>query len=205
MSTNADNTGGAASRGTKEKALRRRPVSPVLLVFLGLYAAGVAVSLALGIPVGVQTARNLLLFSREMALILPAAFVLIGLFEVWVPRKAVERHLGPDARRLLSWFWAVLLASTTVGGLYVSFPIAWSLRHKGARLGLVLSYIGLSGVCRIPMTLFEISFLGVPFTVIRYLVSVPLVILVSEMLGSHLEDRGYRMTHPDADEAAARR
>ena len=46
------------------------------------------------------------------------------------------------------------------------------------------------------MTLFEISFLGVPFTVIRYVVSVPLVILASEVLGSRLERTGYEMTSP---------
>lgn len=170
--------------------------SRALLVFLALYAAAVGVAIVLDVPVGVETGRNFLAFAREMIFILPAAFVVIGLFEVWVPREAVERHLGERGSRLLQWFWMVVLASTTVGGLYVSFPIAAALRHKGARLGLVLSYIGLSGVCRIPMTLFEISFLGVPFTVIRYLVSVPLVILVSELLGRVLERRGFEMTRP---------
>jgi uncharacterized membrane protein YraQ (UPF0718 family) len=181
--------GGGTARG-------KRPVSPALLVFLSLYAIGVVAALVLDIPVGVETARNFVSFAREMVFILPAAFVVIGLFEVWVPREAVERHLGEDGGRFLQWFTMVLLASTTVGGLYVSFPIAYALRSKGARLGLVLSYIGLSGVCRIPMTLFEISFLGVPFTVIRYVVSVPLVILVSEMLGARLRRRGYEMTSP---------
>ncbi len=174
----------------------RRGPSPVLLVFLGVYAVAVGLAFAFGIPVGVQVGRNFLTFAREMLLILPAAFVVIGLFEVWVPREAVEKHLGERGSRFLQWFWMVLLAGTTVGGLYVSFPIAWALRRKGARLGLVLSYIGLSGVCRIPMTLFEISFLGVPFTVIRYVVSVPLVIFVSELLGARLERSGQEMTSP---------
>ena len=170
--------------------------SPALLVFLGLYGLGVITALVFDVPLGLEVGRTFLLFAREMAFILPAAFVVIGLFEVWVPREAVERHLGSGGRRLVQWFWMVLLASTTVGGLYVSFPIAAALRHKGARLGLVLSYIGLAGVCRIPMTLFEISFLGVPFTVIRYLVSVPLVILVSELLGNALAHRGFEMASP---------
>jgi uncharacterized membrane protein YraQ (UPF0718 family) len=168
-----------------------------------LYFVGVVLALLFDLPVGVQVGRNFLAFAREMVFILPAAFVVIGLFEVWVPREAIERHLGEGGRRLPQWFWMVLLASTTVGGLYVSFPVAAALRHKGARLGLVLAYIGLSGVCRIPMTLFEISFLGVPFTVIRYVVSVPLVILVSELLGSRLERRGYRMRNPEAAGSSA--
>lgn len=173
--------------------------APALLAFLGVYAVGVVVALVFKVPVGLQVARNFLGFSREMVLIVPAAFVVIGLFEVWVPREKVERHLGEGAGRLRSWLWMILLASTTVGGLYVAFPVAWALRHKGARLGLVFAYIGLAGVCRIPMTLFEISFLGVPFTVIRYLVSVPLVILLSELLGTRLERAGYVMTNPAAE------
>ena len=180
----------------------RRP-SPALLVFLGLYGAAVAAALLFDVPLGLEAGRNFLAFAREMVFIIPAAFVVIGLFEVWVPREAVERHLGHDGKRFLQWFWMVVLASTTVGGLYVSFPIAAALRHKGARLGVVLSYIGLSGVCRIPMTLFEISFLGVPFTVIRYVVSIPLVILVSELLGAALERRGFEMSQAEGDAPAS--
>lgn len=96
--------------------------SPALLVFLGLYALAVTAALVFDVPVGFEVGRTFLLFAREMAFILPAAFVVIGLFEVWVPREAVERHLGSGGRRLVQWFWMVLLASTTVGGLYVSFP-----------------------------------------------------------------------------------
>ena len=174
---------------------RKRPPT-ALLVFLGLYATGLVAAIVLDLPVGVETGRSFLAFARDMALILPAAFVMIGLFEVWVPREAVERHLGERGNHLLQWFWMVILASTTVGGVYVAFPVAAALRHKGARLGLVLSYIGLAGVCRIPMKLFEISFMGVPFTVIRYLVSIPLVILVSELLGAALSRRGFEMSSP---------
>ena len=70
-------------------------------------------------------------------------------------------------------------------------PVAASLRGQGARLGLVLAYLGLAGVCRVPMALFEASFLGPAFTVVRFAVSLPLVILVSELLGAWLERRGY--------------
>lgn len=165
-------------------------------VFLCLYAGVIVSAFLFDFAVGIQIGRNFADFAREMIFIIPAAFVLIGLFEIWVPREAVERHLGAGGSRLAQWFWMLMLAGTAVGGLYVAFPIAAALRHKGARLGVVLSYIGFSGVSRIPMTLFEISFLGVPFTLIRYLVSVPLVILFSELLGAWLERRGFEMANP---------
>jgi len=172
---------------------QRRRVSPGILVFLGLYALFVVAAFIFDIPVGIAVGTNAADFAREMVFIVPAAFVLIGLFEVWVPRSAVERHLGEKGSRPAQWFWMLMLAGTAVGGLYVAFPIAAALHRKGARLGAVLSYIGLSGVSRIPMTLFEISFLGVPFTLIRYLVSVPLVILFSELLGTWLERRSFEI------------
>ena len=37
-------------------------------------------------------ASNFASFSLDMLEVLPSAFVLIGLFEVWVPRKLVEKH-----------------------------------------------------------------------------------------------------------------
>jgi hypothetical protein len=78
-----------------------------------------------------------------------------------------------------------------VGGLYVAFPVAAALQRKGARLSFLFTYIGASGVCRIPMTLFEASFLGIEFTLIRYAVAVPLIVLSSELLGQYLERRDF--------------
>lgn len=161
-----------------------------IVILLAAYTVFVVLSLLTGFEPGVRTADSLLLFLGEMVRIVPAAFILIGLFEVWVPRAVVEHHLGHGSG-LKSYFWAFALAGTSVGGIYLSYPVAAALRGKGARLGVVLSYIGLSGICRVPMTLFEISFLGVEFTLIRYLVGVPLIVLASDRLGSLLEKRGY--------------
>ena len=140
----------------------------------------------------VEVARNFWTFSAQMVMILPCAFVLIGLFEVWVKKEAVERHLGKGSGPL-GYFWAVLLAATTVGGIYVAFPVAHSLYRKGAKLGVIFTYVGASAICRIPMTVFEASFLGVKFTAVRFLVSLPLLVFVSALLGHYLERKGYRM------------
>ncbi|MFP4152686.1 MAG: hypothetical protein ACLFSV_07545 [Alkalispirochaeta sp.] len=195
-----DGTGGGAGTsgpgGTTRGASQRRRVSPSVLAFLVLYGTFVVAAFLFEIPFGIAVGTNFGDFAREMVFVVPAAFVLIGLFEVWVPRATVERHLGEKGSRPAQWFWMLMLAGTAVGGLYVAFPIAAALHRKGARLGAVLSYIGLSGVSRIPMTLFEISFLGVPFTLIRYFVSVPLVILSSELLGTWLERRGFKIADP---------
>jgi hypothetical protein len=43
------------------------------------------------------------------------------------------------------------------------------------------------------MTLFEASFLGLEFTIIRYAVAVPLIALSSEIMGSYLQTREYQV------------
>jgi len=175
--------------------MKRKPLTWALLA---AYAVFVIVSLIVGFESGKKVGGNFLLFAREMIIILPAAFILIGLFEVWVPRSVIERHLGTGSG-LKAHLWSIVLAGTAVGGLYVAFPVALALRHKGARLSVVFSYVGLAAICRVPMTLFEVSFLGPEFTAIRYLVSVPLVMLFSELLGRRLEKRGYTLTDPEEE------
>jgi uncharacterized membrane protein YraQ (UPF0718 family) len=164
----------------------------VRLAVLSSYAVFLILSLALGFEPGKVIGLNFALFSLDMLKILPAAFILIGLFEVWVKRETVEKHLGAESG-IRGYLWGVLAASTTVGGLYVAFPVAYSLYHKGARLGVIFAYIGASAICRIPMTIFEASFLGIKFSVIRILVAVPLVIITSKLLGDYLEKRKYSM------------
>ena len=163
----------------------------ILAVFA--YACFVAVSFGMNFNPGKQIGINFYHFSIEMLKILPCAFILIGLFEVWVKRKTVETHLGEESG-IRGYLWAVLLAGTTVGGLYVAFPVAYSLHTKGAKLGIIFTYIGASAICRVPMTIFEASFMGMKFSIIRLIVSVPLVIVGSMLLGNYLTTRKYKIT-----------
>ncbi len=131
-------------------------------------------------------------FSKNLFTILPCAFILIGLFQVWIKQETVEKHFGKQS----SWrghALGILLAGTTVGGLYVAFPVAAALHHKGARLAVIFTYLGAAAIVRIPMSIFEASFLGFKFTLIRLLVSLPLVILSAELLGQLLERRQFQM------------
>ncbi|MCD6183037.1 MAG: permease [Thermovirga sp.] len=157
-----------------------------------VYIAFLIFSFVKGFDLGKQVGINFLTFSVSMAKILPCAFVLIGLFEVWVKKETVEKHFGHKSG-IRGYIWAILLGGTTVGGLYVSFPVAHSLYNKGAKLSVIFTYIGASAICRIPMTIYEASFMGIKFTAIRFLVSLPLVVLSSIALGAYLERRNYRM------------
>ena len=131
-------------------------------------------------------------FGSNMFRILPCAFLLVGLFEVWIPRETVMRHLGHDSG-LKGYMWAVLLASTMVGGLYVALPLAHSLRGKGASWSTVLAFLGGTTLCRVPMVIFEASFMGLKFTAIRLFVALPLVLVASMLLGKYLTKHHHRM------------
>lgn len=141
---------------------------------------------------GKEIGYNFASFSVDMLKILPCAFILIGLFEVWVKRETVEKHFG-EKSGIRGYIWAVLLAGATAGGLYVAFPVAYSLYNKGAKLSFIFTYIGASAICRVPMTIFEASFLGIKFTAIRLVVSLPLVIVTSILLGDYLTKRNYKI------------
>ncbi|MBA7512803.1 hypothetical protein ES705_04811 [subsurface metagenome] len=107
-------------------------------------------------------------------------------------KEVIEKHLGEESG-IRGYIWAILLAGTIAGGLLVAFPIAYSMYNKGAKLSVIFTYIGAAAICRVPMTMFEASFMGVKFTAIRLLVSLPLVIVTSILLGDYLSKRNYKM------------
>lgn len=157
-----------------------------------VYFIFITVSVIIDFSAGKQIGINLFSFLIQMLKVLPCAFILIGLFEVWVKRETVEKHFG-EASGFKGYIWAILLAGTTVGGLYVVFPIAYSLYNKGAKLNTIFTFISASAICKIPMAMFESSFMGIKFTAIRILVSLPLVIVTSMLLGNYLSKSGYKI------------
>jgi uncharacterized membrane protein YraQ (UPF0718 family) len=162
----------------------------VFIILILLFSTFILYSFIIEFKPGVIIFSNLYSYSAEIILMFPFIFILIGLFEVWVKKETVEHHLGKNASPM-GYLWAIILGGTTIGPMLVSLPIAYALSKKGARLSVVFTYIGAASVCRIPMTVFEASYLGIQFTLIRYVVSIPLIILASILLGNYLEKRNY--------------
>jgi uncharacterized membrane protein YraQ (UPF0718 family) len=82
-----------------------------------------------------------------------------------------------------------------VGGLFVALPLCLVLQKKGASMKVILTFLNASMICRIPMTVFEASFLGVGFTIVRFAVSIPLLILIAWGMSSWLGE-GFRISEP---------
>jgi len=164
----------------------------IITAYISGYTLFLIVSFIFGFDPGKEIGYNFISFLVYMLKILPCAFILIGLFEVWAKKEVIEKHLGEESG-VRGYIWAMLLAGTIAGGLLVAFPIAYSMYNKGAKLSVIFTYIGAAAICRVPMALFEISFMGVKFTTIRLFVSLPLVIITSILLGNYLSKRNYKM------------
>ena len=115
---------------------------------------------------------------KEMLSLLPPIFVLIGLVDVWVPKEVMIRLLGEHAG-MKGVLIAFLFGSFAAGPLYVAFPIAVMLREKGCSFRNMMVFMGAWSTTKLPMLLYEISFLGVKYTGVRLLVNVIGIMLIA--------------------------
>lgn len=118
---------------------------------------------------------------REMILIIPPVFIMLGLLDVWIPRETMVRFMG-DGSGLKGILIAILLGSAAAGPLYAAFPVASVFMKKGAKFTNVLIFLGAWSTTKIPMFLFELSALGTRFAVTRLLVDIPGIIIIAHIL-----------------------
>lgn len=162
-----------------------------LLVVAALFAGGELAGFAYGQRVVASWADLM----RQMLVILPPVFVLLGLFEVWVPREAIERRVGKEAGAS-ALLWMMALAMVQVGPLYVAFPVAHSLWRKGATPRNVFVYLGAFSAVKVPMLIFEVSFLGWAFSLTRTTITLPVFVVLAIVLEALLP-KGYALPEVD--------
>lgn len=123
-------------------------------------------------------------YVKEMALILPPVFLLMGLMEVWVPKQKIQTWLG-NGSGLRGAALSFLLGTLPTGPLYVAFPMAASLLNKGARIANMVIFLGSWAALKIPQLMVEIKFLGLPFAVVRFfltLAALAIIGLIMELM-----------------------
>jgi len=139
-----------------------------------------------------QKAFSILLLAKgyllEMLSVLPPILILIGLFQVWVPRQTVEKAMGSSSG-LKGILMAILVGTVAMGPLYAAFPLGVSLLEKGASLFNVAVFLCVWASIKIPMILFEIKFLGLDFAGLRLVLTLPSIIIISFFLTLILEKR----------------
>jgi uncharacterized membrane protein YraQ (UPF0718 family) len=124
-----------------------------------------------------------------MVVILIPVAVLMGLFEVWVPKQLIGKYLGRES----GWkgvLLALLFGTAPTGPLYVAFPIAAMLLKKGASPLNVIILLDAWAAIKIPQLLIEARFLGPSFMLVRLALTVPSAILMGWLIQKGIERTG---------------
>jgi uncharacterized membrane protein YraQ (UPF0718 family) len=139
-----------------------------------------------------KISENFWLFFKEMLTFLPCIFILIGILDVWIPKEKVEKHIGKESG-IKGIFWVVLLATLQAGPLYAAFPVAYLLWKKGCGIKNIFIYLGAFSTLKIPMLTFEIGFLGLKFSLLRTLFTLPTFILIGYLMEFYLRNKSFEI------------
>ncbi len=137
----------------------------VLLIFINKQIGFKALSISVGC-------------FKEMLLVIPPVFILLGLLDVWIPRETMVKYMGENSG-LKGVLLSLLIGSAAAGPLYGAFPVAAVFMKKGVKFSNILIFIGAWSTTKIPMFLFETVSLGVKFSVTRLLIDIPGIILIA--------------------------
>lgn len=149
-----------------------------------------------------QIGKTALAFSGNnfinFILILTPVFVCIGLMDVWVEREKMIRIMGANSG-IKGIAVAMLSGMITAVPLYALLPVAGVLLKKGSRVSNVLIFLCASASIRIPLLLFEISSLGVSFTLIRFGLNIFVVFAIAFIIEKLLSDKDKKAIYENAD------
>jgi uncharacterized membrane protein YraQ (UPF0718 family) len=128
-------------------------------------------------------------YIREMVLILPPVFMLMGLLEIWLPKKSIQKWLGNDSG-LYGAVISLVLGTLPTGPLYIAFPLAASLLKKGASIANIVIFLGAWAALKIPQLMVEMQFLGLAFTAARFVLTLIALAVMGNVIKLAL--RGHR-------------
>ena len=131
---------------------------------------------------GVKAADVIVYSFKEMLLVLPPIFIIIGLLDVWIPKETMVRLMG-EGSGIKGIILAFLFGTVAAGPLYAAFPIAIVFMKKHVKFSNIMILLGAWGATKIPMLLFEMSTLGFKFALLRLTINIPVIILIAYLMG----------------------
>ncbi|MBK5263158.1 MAG: permease [Peptostreptococcaceae bacterium] len=139
---------------------------------------------------------------KEMLLVIPPIFILLGLLDVWVPKETMIKYMG-DKSGLKGILLAIFIGSAAAGPLYGAFPIAAVFMKKGVKFSNILIFIGAWSTTKIPMILFEIASLGTKFAITRLLIDIPGIIIIAFILSKMISNDEVKELYRNAEKLNA--
>jgi len=134
---------------------------------------------------------------KEMLLVIPPIFVLLGLLDVWIPRETIMKYMG-EGSGLKGVILSIIIGSAAAGPLYGAFPVAAVFMKKGVKFMNILIFIGAWSTTKIPMFLFEVSALGTTFAVTRLLIDIPGIIIIAYVLSKLISKKEVEALYANA-------
>ncbi len=135
---------------------------------------------------------------KEMLLVIPPVFILLGLMDVWVPRETMIKFMG-EGSGVKGIILSILLGSAAAGPLYGAFPVAAVFMKKGVKFSNILIFIGAWSTTKIPMFLFEMASLGAKFAFTRLLVDIPGIIIIAYILSKLISKQEIQKIYESAE------
>lgn len=155
-------------------------ISLVILIILSVYDYMLAI----------EASKSAINQFWLMLQIVPPIFVLIGLLDVWVPRETMIKLMG-EKSGIIGISIAFMFGSFAAGPLVGAFPLAMIMLKKGARYANVLFFMMIWASAKLPILFFQISTLGLKFTLVSNAVLITLFLIgsfvIEKLLGDDIE------------------
>jgi len=135
---------------------------------------------------------------KEMALVIPPVFLLLGLLDVWVPKETMIKYMG-EKSGFIGIILSIIIGSAAAGPLYGAFPVAAVFMKKGVKFTNILIFIGAWSTTKIPMFIFEMSSLGKNFAITRLLIDIPGIIVISYILAAFTSKNEIKKLYKNAE------
>ena len=128
--------------------------------------------------IGLKAVETVKFSFKEMFMVLPPIFILLGLLDVWVPKDTMVKYMGEDSG-ILGILLSIFLGSAAAGPLYGAFPVAAIFMKKGVKLSNIFIFIGAWSTTKLPMFLFELTSLGSKFAFTRLAINIPGILIIA--------------------------
>lgn len=109
-------------------------------------------------------------------------FLLIGLFNVFIPKSVIMTFMG-SSKGFFSIIWSAIVGTIAMGSVSSTYPLGAMLLNKGATIASVAVFLNtwvMVGIVTIP---YEISVFGKRFTLVRNVLGFIGAIIVGMLTG----------------------
>lgn len=136
---------------------------------------------------------------KEMMMVLPPIFILLGLLDVWVPKDTMVKFMGEHSG-IKGILLAFFLGSAAAGPLYGAFPVAAVFMKKGVKFSNILIFIGAWSTTKLPMLLFELASMGPKFTMTRFILNIFGILIIAFTVNKVIKQEDVEIMYEKASE-----